>query len=346
MKALQLTRFGARAEMRDVPVPEPGPGQVLLQITAAGACHSDLHLMEWPEGKLPWRLPFTLGHENVGRVHTIGAGVTGVAVGDSVLVYGPWGCGQCRPCRLGRENYCERAAKIPAAGGGLGVDGGMAELMLVPSPRLLVPIGTLDPVQAAPLADAALTPYHAIRSNMDRLEPGSSAVVIGVGGLGHMAVQLLSRVSATRIIAVDVDERRLARARELGATDTVRAGDGAARTIRAATANAGASLVLDNVGSDQTLALGASVLRSEGRLVVIGLGGGTLPLSFFTVPYGVQVSTSYWGTITELMELVALAQAGRIHVQTESFPLSRAAEAYDRLRRGEVAGRAVIVPAG
>jgi len=346
MKALQLTQFGARAVMRDVPVPEPGPGQVLLQITAAGACHSDLHLMEWPEGKLPWSLPFTLGHENAGRVHTLGAGVTGVAVGDSVLVYGPWGCGRCQPCRLGRENYCERAATIPAAGGGLGVDGGMAELMLVPSPRLLVPIGSLDPVQAAPLADAALTSYHAIRSNMDRLEPGSSAVVIGVGGLGHMAVQLLARVSATRIIAVDVDERRLASARELGATDAVRPDDDAARAIRAATSNVGASLVLDNVGSDQTLALGAAVLRPEGRLVVIGLDGGSLPLSFFSIPYGAQVSTSYWGTVTELMELVALAQAGRIRVQTESFPLSRAVDAYDRLRRGEVAGRAVIVPEG
>ncbi|MBZ0236201.1 MAG: alcohol dehydrogenase catalytic domain-containing protein, partial [Deltaproteobacteria bacterium] len=110
MKAFQLTRWGSPAELRERAVPEPGPGEVLIRIGGAGACHSDLHLMDWPEGQLPWTLPFTLGHENAGWVESLGAGVTSVARGDAVLVYGPWGCGRCRPCRLGRENYCERAA--------------------------------------------------------------------------------------------------------------------------------------------------------------------------------------------------------------------------------------------
>src|SRR5215470_4039697 len=112
MKALQLTRFGKPAELRETRVPEPGPGAVVVRIGASGACHSDLHLMDWPEGQLSWKVPFTLGHENAGWVEAVGAGVTGFRRGDAVVVHGPWGCGVCRPCRLGRENYCERASEL------------------------------------------------------------------------------------------------------------------------------------------------------------------------------------------------------------------------------------------
>jgi propanol-preferring alcohol dehydrogenase len=339
-----LTRWGAPAELAEVSIPEPGPGQVLIEVAGAGACHSDLHLMDWPEGQLPWSLPFTLGHENAGWVHEVGAGVTGFAKGDAVLVYGPWGCGRCRACRLGRENYCERAAEIGVAGGGLGRDGGMAEYMLVPSARLLVPLGDFDPVQAAPLADAALTPYHAIARSRDRLVPGATAVVIGAGGLGQMAIQLLRATTGARVIAVDRDESKLVVARELGADLVVPADPGAADAVRRATAGAGAELVLDVVGSDATLALGARSLRAEGRLAILGLAMGTLPVSFFAIPYGAEVATSYWGTVTELIELVALARAGRIVTAVERFRLDDALQAYQRLRRGEVRGRAVIVP--
>jgi propanol-preferring alcohol dehydrogenase len=344
MRALRLTQWGKPAELCDTNVPEAGPGQVLVRIGGAGACHSDLHVMDWPEGQLPWKLPFTLGHENAGWVERVGAGVTGVKPGDAVLVYGPWGCGRCRPCRLGRENYCERAAEIGVAGGGLGRDGGMAEYMLVPSARLLVPLGDLDPVQAAPLADAALTPYHAIARSRDRLHPGATAVVIGIGGLGQMGVQLVKATTGARVIAVDTDERRLAVARSLGADLAVRSDAAAADAIRAATGGVGADLVLDMVGADATLALGARSLRAEGRLVIIGLAMGTLPVNFFALPYGAEVATSYWGTVTELGELVALARAGTIKVDVETFPLERAPEVYAKLRRGEIRGRAVIVP--
>jgi propanol-preferring alcohol dehydrogenase len=344
MQAFRLTRWGNRGELVECPKPEPRAGEVLLQITASGACHSDLHLMDWPEGLLPWKLPFTLGHENAGRVAAVGEGVTDVKVGDNVLVYGPWGCGACHPCRLGRENYCERAASIPAAGGGLGRDGGMADFMLVPSSRLLVPIGDLDPVQAAPLADAALTPYHAIRNASDRLVPGAWAVVIGIGGLGHMAIQLLRATTGARIIAVDTNPARLESARMLGADAAVPSDAGAADTIKKLADGVGAHVVLDMVGSEGTLQLAAKSLRAEGKIVIVGLAGGALPVSFFGVPYGAQVATSYWGTVAELMELVSLARAGRISVVTEVFSLDRAPEAYERLRKGEVRGRAVIVP--
>jgi propanol-preferring alcohol dehydrogenase len=300
--------------------------------------------MDWPEGMLPWKLPFTIGHENAGRVAELGAGVTGVRVGDHVLVYGPWGCGSCHPCRLGRENYCERAAEIGASGGGLGRDGGMAEYMLVPSVRFLVPIGDLDPVQAAPLTDAALTPYHAIRSAHEHLRPGAWVVVIGIGGLGHMAIQLLKATTGARVIAVDKDLARLEGARKLGAEIVIPADDAAVAAIRGHTDGIGANVVLDMVGSDATLATAAKSLRAEGKLAIIGLASGTLPVSFFGIPYGAQVATSYWGTLPELIELVALARAGRIRVDAEAFALDKAIEVYDRLRRGEIRGRAVITP--
>lgn len=343
MKALRLTRWGKPAELSETSVPEAGPGQVLIKIAGAGACHSDLHLMEWPEGTVPWKLPFTLGHENAGWVEQVGAGVSSVKKGDAVLVYGPWGCGRCRPCRLGRENYCERAAEIGAFGGGLGLDGGMAEYMLVPSDRLLVALGDLDPVKAAPLADAALTPYHAIATSRAKLQPGASAVVIGIGGLGQMGVQLLKATTGARVIAIDTDDRKLETARKLGADVVLRA-DTDAAAVRKAAGGVGAELVLDMVGSDATLALGATSLRAEGRLVIVGLAGGALPVSFFGVPYGAEIATSYWGTVTELMEIVGLARTGKIHVDSEAFPLAQAPEVYARLARGEIRGRAVVVP--
>ncbi len=188
MKAVRFIAPGRPAEVVDLPEPRPGPGEVLLKIGGAGVCHSDLHVLEQGLG---FEGPFTLGHENAGWIAALGSGVQGWKEGDAVAVYGPWGCGRCRTCQGSAENYCENHASIPGYGGGLGSDGGMAEYMLVPSPRLLVPLGGLDPAEAAPLSDAALTPYHAIKQALPMLTPGAHVVVIGIGGLGHMAVQLL-----------------------------------------------------------------------------------------------------------------------------------------------------------
>ncbi len=347
MQAFQLVAWQQAPELREVPVPQPGPGEVLVKVGGAGACHSDLHLMEWEPGLLPFDPPFTLGHENAGWVEQLGAGVRGVRVGDPVLVYGPWGCGRCVPCRRSSENYCEHAAEIGTMGGGLGLDGGMAEYLLVPASRLLLPLGDLDPREAAPLTDAALTPYHAIKRSLHKLTPGSHAVVIGAGGLGHMAIQLLSAIAPARVVAVDLADDKLELARDVGAQATVRAdAEDAVAQVREATRGRGAELVLDLVGSDETLALAAQAGRSEGDLALVGIAGGTYPLSFFSQPYELSVSTTYWGSAIELMEIVALASAGKIRAHVERFPLERVGEAYDRLRRGEVEGRAVICPHG
>lgn len=343
MQAYQMVAWQRDPELRDVDVPEPGPGQVLIKVAGAGACHSDLHMMEWPQG-VPGKLPFTLGHENAGWVEALGVGVEGLERGQPVAVYGPWGCGRCRACRESRENTCERQAELGAFGGGLGLDGGMAEYMLVPAARLLVPLEGLDPVGAAPLTDAGLTSYHAIKRSLHRLVPGSAVVAIGVGGLGHMAIQILKALSPARVIAVDVHERKLELARALGADETVPAGEVAAATIRELTRGLGAELVLDFVGADSTLALAAQVARAEGEIAVVGLAGGTHPVTFGSLPFGCAISIPYWGSTVELMEVLELARQGRIEAHLERFPLDRVAEAYARLREGSLAGRAVITP--
>ncbi|MFC5819501.1 NAD(P)-dependent alcohol dehydrogenase [Nonomuraea harbinensis] len=348
MRALRLPAWKSEPELVEVPDPVPGPGQVVVKVGGAGACHSDLHLMRDFTGGLPWEPPFTLGHENAGWVHAVGAGVAGVEPGLPVAVYGPWGCGVCDRCRLGVENYCENpaGAPVPGGGGGLGLDGGMADLLLVPDARLLVPLPDgLDPVAAAPLTDAALTPYHAVRRSWTKLPPGSTAVVIGVGGLGHMAVQILKATTAARVIAVDTREQARASALRHGADQAVAPGERAAAEIREATGGRGADVVVDCVGAQETLALAGAVARMLGDVTIVGIAGGALPVTFGSPPYEVSVQSTYWGTRPELIEVLDLAARGLITAEVTTFPLERAVEAYHRLENGEISGRAVITPA-
>ncbi|HET9859958.1 MAG TPA: NAD(P)-dependent alcohol dehydrogenase [Nocardioidaceae bacterium] len=348
MRALRLMEWKSPAELVDVPVPEPGPGEVLIKVGAAGACHSDLHLMEEFDGDLlPWRPPFTLGHENAGWVHQLGAGVGGLEIGQPVAVYGPWGCGTCARCRLGLETYCENlgAAPVPGGGGGVGLDGGMAEYMLVPAARHLLPLPDgLEPLQAAALTDAGLTSYHAVRRSLGKLTPDSTAVVIGVGGLGHVAVQILKAVCAATVIAVDARQTALDTAKRWGADTALLAGEETADHIREATGGHGADVVLDFVGSESTLKLSVAAARQLGDLSIVGIGGGAIPVSFFTVPYELSIQTTYWGARPELLEVLNLAGRGLVSPETTVFTLDEAPKAYELLRRGQVAGRAVVVP--
>jgi alcohol dehydrogenase, propanol-preferring len=344
MKAVQLVRWQAEPELREVEVPEPGPGEVLVEVVATGLCHSDLHVMEWPEGTLPWRLPFTLGHETAGRVAAFGSRATGLVEGEPVLVYGPWGCGSCARCAAGAENLCERRADLPGAGCGLGYDGGLAEYVLVPSARLLVPIGDLDPVTAAPLTDAALTSYRAVKREIHRLVPGSAVVVIGVGGLGHVAVQLLRELSPARIVAVDVRERSRRRALEAGAEVALDAEGLSHAEAREAVGVLGASVVFDFVGTDETLALAAATIAMSGHVSLVGIGGGTFPMTFGALPFEWSLSKPSWGSLPELHEVVALARAGSIRIEVERFALEEAIDGYRRLKDGDVDGRAVVLP--
>jgi propanol-preferring alcohol dehydrogenase len=342
MRAVRLVRWQSEPELVTVPVPVPGPGEVLVKVEAAGLCHSDLHIMDWPEGTLPYRLPFTLGHETAGVVAALGPGAAGVSEGDRVLVYARWGCGTCWHCLQGMENLCQRPApELGGHGGGVGRDGGLADYMVAPSARYLVPAGGLDPVAAAPLSDAALTPYHAIRRSFRSLQPEAAVVVIGAGGIGHMAVQLLRALTTARIVAVDLREEARRLALEAGAHAAI-SGLESGAGLREATGGRGAGLVLDCVASDDTLALAAGVVAPGGTISYVGRGGGSLPVSPASLPFGCSVDIPTWGTLPELAEVVALARAGAIRTQAQRFTLGQAAEAYRLLRRGELHGRAVV----
>ncbi|MFB6711112.1 MULTISPECIES: NAD(P)-dependent alcohol dehydrogenase [unclassified Streptomyces] len=346
MKAVQYRAVGSAPEVVTVPDPEPGPGQVMLEVTAAGVCHSDIAVMSRPADQLPFPLPLTLGHEGVGTIAALGDGVKGLSIGESVAVYGPWGCGTCVKCAEGKENYCLRAKELGIAPPGLGSPGAMAEYMIVDDARHLVPLGDLDPVQAVPLTDAGLTPYHAIKRSLPKLVPGATAVVIGTGGLGHVAIQLLRAMTAVRVIALDVTDEKLALARAVGAHETLLSDANAAAKVRELTGGVGAQVVLDFVGAPPTVATAGAAAAIDSDVTIVGLGGGALPVGFGSLPYNTTVSSPYWGSRAELAEVLDLARAGAVEVHVETYTLDEAPLAYERLHDGRINGRAVILPNG
>jgi propanol-preferring alcohol dehydrogenase len=343
MRAVRLTAWESEPVLADVPVPTPQGSEVLIEVGAAGLCRTDLHVMHSPPDVYPYELPFTLGHETAGRVAALGPSASGVAEGDDVVVYARWGCGSCWQCANGRDNACGRSLHGPH-GAGLGRDGGLAEYILVPSAHYLVPAAGLDVAAAAPLADAALTPYHAVKLSLAQLRPGSTVLVLGVGGLGHMAVQILKAITAARIIAVDVRDAALEMARAAGADVTLSASGLTPDGIRAETGPDGATVALDFVGNDATLKLAAGSIDQGGDVSFVGRGGGQLAVAPGLMPYETTVRMPTWGTVPELAEVVALARAGAIHTEADVFGLEDALTAYVKLERGEVLGRAVVVP--
>lgn len=344
MKALQYRTIGAPPEVVEIDTPEPGPGEVRLKVTAAGVCHSDAFIMSLPEEAYVYGLPLTLGHEGAGVVEKLGDGVRGIEVGTPVAVYGPWGCGSCYPCSQGRENYCENAARLGITPPGLGSPGSMAEYMIVDNARHLVPLGDLDPVQNVALTDAGLTPYHAIVGSLGALTPGSVAVVIGAGGLGHVGIQILRAITGATVVALDLAEDKLQLARDVGAHHAFTSDETAVEKVKELTGGHGAHAVFDFVGVQQTMDLGAAMIRVAGHQVNVGVGSGTLPVGFLDKPFNSSVRAPYWGSRSELFEVLELARSGAVHVETEVFSLEEAPTAYERLHAGTLRGRAVIVP--
>jgi len=345
MRALRLPGWREPPRLVDIDQPRPVGHQILIRVEAAGLCHSDLHVIDAGPGDLPFGPPFTLGHEIAGRVAAIGPAAFGPALGDRVVVYGPWGCGLCPRCAAGRENYCDRRAELSWAGAGLGRDGGMAGYVLVPSARYLEPIGDLDATQAAPLSDAGLTPYHAIELSRAALDEGSTIAVIGVGGLGHLAIQLLRALTPATVFAVDLRAEALALAERSGAQRGIPVSPETGRVLRASTGGRGVDVVFDFAGTSETLELAAHCLRAGGELVIVGSGGGRLTVAKSgPLPAGGRVSMPYWGTRPQLSEVIALARSGALHVEVQRFPLSAATEAIALLRAGKLTGRAVLIP--
>ena len=345
MQAYRIVEWDHAPELVEAPVPEPGPGQVVVAVAGNGLCHSDALMSQMPGSigeAIGWKVPFTLGHEIGGRVASLGAGVTGFTEGDPVAVISPSSCGHCTWCVRGEDNNCADSL----VGRGYGRDGGLASYVLVSSARELVKLTTLDPVSAGPLTDAGATSYHAVKRALPRIRPGGTAVVIGAGGLGSYAVQHLVALTAARVVAVDPVAERLAYASELGAHVTMEGVDSkTAREILALTGD-GADAVFDFVGIGPTIRAGLRSTRRGGVFGLVGAGQGQLgDINLYdALPKDGEVFTFQASTIADTLDVIALADSGRIRADVDLFPLDRVAEAYEAMEAGTLRGRAVVVP--
>lgn len=345
MQAYRIVEWGKPPEVVEVPVPEPGPGEVVVRVAGCGLCHSDLGMMQMPREvgeSFGWQVPFTLGHETAGWVAAIGADVTGYAEGDPVAVVSPSSCGECWYCTRGQDNLCPKGV----SGRGYGLDGGLAEFVRVTSPRGLIRLNRLDPSTAGPLTDAGATAFHAVRRVLPCVTPGGVVVVIGAGGLGIFAVQYLKLLTSARVIAIDTNDTRRVLATELGAHDSIGRVDAAtADEIRALTDGGhGADAVLDFVGIDATIAAGTAATRAGGAFGLIGAAGGKLDAPWFGgLPKDAEIFTFQGSTIADVRDVIGLAESGAIRNDVQKYTFDRVTEAYRDLEAGALRGRAVVV---
>ena len=340
MRAALLREYGRPLELVDLPVPEiTRPDELLLRIEGAGVCATDLHAIDGRMEPAGVSLPLVLGHENAGRVEAVGDLVSTVAPGDAVIIYPPHSCGLCVPCRRGRDMHCDRHQFT-----GLTVNGGFAEYLAVPERSVIKLPPDVDPAAVAPHADAGLTAYHAVKKVAPLLVPGSTTVILGVGGVGHIALQLLRELGSSAVIGVDPNEVRRRLARELGA-DEVLPADGVVDAVRDLTGGRGADLVLDFVGSDATHGDGMGMLARLGTYSIVGFGGVLSVPSAAMVGTEQAVIANLVGSWTDLWEVLQLHGRGGLTLKTETHPLEAVNDVLARLREGEITGRAVLIPA-
>jgi NAD+-dependent secondary alcohol dehydrogenase Adh1 len=341
MRAVRLHGYHQQPVVDEVPEPTvQGPFDVVVKVGGAGVCRTDLHIIEgqWDEAMHP-SLPYTLGHENAGWVHQVGSAVTNVAVGDTVILHPTPTCGLCRACRAGDDMHCANSS-FP----GLSHDGGMAEYLLT-SARACVKLDPRTrPQDVAALADAGITAYHAVRKAIPLLYPGTTCVVIGAGGLGHIGIQCLAALTATRIIVVDRNPDALKLAEQLGAQHTVVADGGQVKAVRDHTGGRGADVVLDFVAEQGAEQDGFAMTGAAGSYFVIGYGGTVHIPTLDIISTERNIVGNIVGTYNELDELMALAQGGKVTLHTRTYPLDAAVEAIQDLDAGRVRGRAILVP--
>jgi len=356
MKAMRLVAEGRPLQEMSVDLPPTSPRSAIIRVRAEGVCHSDLTLISgfYDLGggrKLTTTgggalLPITPGHEVAGTVEELGDGSesSGLRRGDSVVVY-PWiGCGQCKRCRLGRENQCEGAQKFL----GFMRDGGYAEYVFVPDTRYLVKSDGIEAPHAAPLACAGITALSSIR--MCQLEPQDLVFLIGAGGVGSTAIQIAKKTTKARVAVSDVDDSRLQQASRLGADHVFNTSKTATKDIISETRKLnngkGPDAVIDYVGTPTTATLGFRLLGHEGKLVLVGLVGGEMAIPLPMLPIlGAEILGNFTGTLDQLREMVELARSGAVvPVVSDSYPLDQANEVLARLEKGQVKGRAVLVP--
>lgn len=341
MKAVRLHGYGQRPVVEEASEPQlTGPLDVIVRIGGAGLCRTDLHIIEgqWRQ-KSNVELPYTLGHENAGWVQEVGGAVTNVQPGDAVIVHPLVTCGLCRACRAGDDMHCENNL-FP----GISTNGGFAELLKTNARAVVKLPDGVEPKDVAAHADAGLTAYHAVKKAAQILYPGTTAVVIGAGGLGHIGIQSLKVLSAARVIVIDRSEGSLELARECGADETILADGGEVEAVRERTAGFGAEAVLDFVGEGGALESSIAMLREAGTHYVIGYGGVLSVPAIDIISSEINVVGNLVGTYNDLAELMTLAAEGRVSLHTSTYPLDAANEAMDDLEAGRLHGRGILIP--
>ena len=342
MKAVRLHAYGEPLRLDDVAEPEvTGPHDVIVRVAGAGLCRTDVHIRDgWFAPAVPSELPLTLGHENTGWVHEIGPAVANVVVGDAVICHPQQSCGLCPACRVGDDMRCAAGLTFT----GLTRPGGFAELV-VTTDRAVLPLPEhLEPAAVAPHADAGLTVMHAVRKAVPLLGPGTRGVVVGIGGLGHIAVQCLRALCAAEVIAVDPDPEARRLATDCGAHHVL-APDDAAVEVPRLTAG-GAEAVIDFVGEGDAPAASLAMVRPAGTYFLVGYGGELRVPTFNLVLPEISIVGNAVGTHDDLRELVALAACGGVGLRTRTYPLDAFADAVADLENGRMHGRGVLVPTG
>jgi NAD+-dependent secondary alcohol dehydrogenase Adh1 len=341
MKAARLYQFNQPLQIEEIPDPViTEPTDVIVKIGGAGVCHTDLHLIQgmW-DHIVGTELPYTIGHENAGWVHQVGSGVTKFKVGDPVIVHPVASCGYCLSCRSGEDMHCPDL-KFP----GLTVDGGYAEYLKT-SDRALIPLPKgVNPQDVAPYADAGITAYRAVKKAAPLAKPGTNALLIGMGGLGHIGLQVMRELGNADIIALDIDKGRLDMSLELGATHAVEANGNTISEVRRLTNEVGADIIIDFVGSDQTHADSLQMLRKGGHYFVVGYGGKVNVPSIDIINNEFSIIGSLVGNYNELYELMELNARGKVKLHTTKYSLDEANEVLKKLEEGKINGRAVLVP--
>lgn len=341
MKAVRLHAYHQQPVLDQIPEPTiKGPLDVVVKIGGAGVCRTDLHIIEgqWAQA-MNVSLPYTIGHENAGWVHEVGSAVTNIAVGDTVILHPTPTCGLCRACRAGQDMHCSESA-FP----GLDRDGGMAEYLLTSARACIKLDPSTQPQDVAALADAGITAYHAVRKAIPLLYPGTTCALIGAGGLGHIGIQCLSALTATNIVVVDRNPDALKLAEQLGAHHTVVADGRHVDAVKNLTNGNGAEVVLDFVAEQGAENDGFAMTRPGGSYFVIGYGGTLTIPTLDVISTERNIIGNIVGTYNELAELMVLAQAGKVTLHTQTYPLDAAQEALHDLDAGLVRGRAILVP--
>jgi NAD+-dependent secondary alcohol dehydrogenase Adh1 len=344
VKAARLHHYNEDLEIDDVDEPKiTGPHDVLVQIGAAGLCRTDLHIRDgdWRrvQEDADHRLPYTLGHENAGWIHEIGPAVTNCTVGDPVILHPLITCGLCRACRAGDDMHCAEGV-FP----GLLADGGFADLIKTSARNVIKLDPGLHPKDVAAQADAGLTAYHAVKKAAPMLYPGTTAVVIGAGGLGHIAIQCLTALTPATIVVVDRNEAALALAREIGAHHTVVADGNEGGSVKDLTEGQGAEAVLDFVAERGVEKQAPSMVRNHGTYFVIGYGGALDTTTHEMIFREISIVGNLVGTFTDLAELMTLNAQGKVKLHTTTYPLDAINDAMADLDQGRLQGRGILIP--